>query len=66
MREKNSNVEKKWLPESLFTEMIYHVRGCMTFRLNKLDSAMSMDSLSERGHIGHARGPWDGKECHGG
>jgi hypothetical protein len=42
MREKNSNLEKKGLPESPFTEMIYHVRGCITFRLNELDSAMSM------------------------
>jgi hypothetical protein len=28
--------------KSPFTEMTYHVRGCMTFRLNELDSAMSM------------------------
>jgi hypothetical protein len=41
-QEKNSNLEKKILPESPFTEMTYHVRGCMTSRLNELDSAMSM------------------------
>jgi hypothetical protein len=23
-------------------------------------------SLSKQGHIGHACGPWDGKECHEG
>jgi hypothetical protein len=40
--EKNSNVEKNSLPESPFTEMTYHVRGCMTSRLNELGSAMSM------------------------
>jgi hypothetical protein len=39
---KNSNLEKKWLLESPFTEMTYHIRGCMTFRLNELDLAMSM------------------------
>jgi hypothetical protein len=63
---KNSNLEKKCLLESPFTEMTYHVRGYMTFRLNELVSAMSMAYLSERGHIGHARGPWDGEECHEG
>jgi hypothetical protein len=41
-REKNSNLEKNCLPESPFTEMTHHVRGCMTFRLNELDLAMSM------------------------
>jgi hypothetical protein len=41
-REKNSNLEKNCLPESPFTEMIYHVQGCLTSRLNELDSAMSM------------------------
>jgi hypothetical protein len=30
-----------FLPESPFTEMTYHFRGCMTFRLNELDSAIS-------------------------
>jgi hypothetical protein len=39
---KNSNLEKNSLPESPFTEMTYHVRGCITSRLNELDSAMSM------------------------
>jgi hypothetical protein len=34
----------------------------MTFRLNELDSAMSMAYLLERGHIRHARGPLDGEE----
>jgi hypothetical protein len=42
MREKDSNLEKKYLPESPFTEMTYHVRGFMTFRLNELGSAMNM------------------------
>jgi hypothetical protein len=42
MREKNSNLEKKCLPESPFTKMTYHVQGLMTFRLNELDSAMNM------------------------
>jgi hypothetical protein len=42
MREKNSKLEKKWLPESPFTEMTYHVRGFMSFMLNELDSIMSM------------------------
>jgi hypothetical protein len=42
-REKNSNQEKSCLPESPFTELTYHVRGCMTSRLNELDSAMSME-----------------------
>jgi hypothetical protein len=41
-REKNSNLEKNCLPESPFTKMTYHVRGCMTSRLNELDSAVSM------------------------
>jgi hypothetical protein len=41
-REKNSNLEKNCLPKSPFTEMTYHVRGCMTSRLNELDLAMSM------------------------
>jgi hypothetical protein len=40
-QEKNSNLEKNSLPESPFTEMSYHVRGCMTSRLNELDLAMS-------------------------
>jgi hypothetical protein len=39
---KNSKLEKKYLSESPFTEMTYRVRGCMTFTLNELDSAMSM------------------------
>jgi hypothetical protein len=38
---KNSNLKKNCLPESPVTEMTNHVRGCMTFRLNELDSAMS-------------------------
>jgi hypothetical protein len=62
MWEEHSNLEKKCLPESSFTQMTYHVRGCMPFRLNELDSAMTCNSLSERGHIGHARGPWDVEE----
>jgi hypothetical protein len=40
--EKKSNLEKNCLSESPFIEMTYHVRGCMTSRLNELDSAMSM------------------------
>jgi hypothetical protein len=32
MREKNSNLEKNCLPGSPFTEMTYHVRGCVTSR----------------------------------
>jgi hypothetical protein len=40
--EKKSNLEKKCLTESPFTKMTYHVRGCATFRLNELDSALSM------------------------
>jgi hypothetical protein len=39
---KNSNLENHCLPESPFTEMTYHVRGCMTSRLNELDSAKGM------------------------
>jgi hypothetical protein len=42
MREKNSKLDQKCLPESSFTEMTYHIRGWMNFRLNELDSAMSM------------------------
>jgi hypothetical protein len=42
MWEKDSNLEKKCLPESPFTEMTYHIRGFMNFRLNELDSAMTM------------------------
>jgi hypothetical protein len=41
-REEKSNLEKNSLPESPFIEMTYHVRGCMTSRLNELDLAMSM------------------------
>jgi hypothetical protein len=33
---------EKCLPESPFIEMTYHIRGYLTFRLNELDSAMSM------------------------
>jgi hypothetical protein len=40
--EKNSNLVKNYLPESPFTEMTYHVRGCMTSMMNELDLAMSM------------------------
>jgi hypothetical protein len=42
MWEKNLNLEKNCLQERPYTEMTYHVRGCMTFRLNELDLAMSM------------------------
>jgi hypothetical protein len=42
MWEKNSKLEKKWLPENPSIEMTYHVRGCITFRLNELNLAMSM------------------------
>jgi hypothetical protein len=45
MQEKNSNIEKKCLPKIPFTEMTYHVRGCMTFRLSKQDSAMNRPFL---------------------
>jgi hypothetical protein len=41
-QEKNSNLEKNCLLESPFTEMTYHAQGCVTSRLNELDSAMSM------------------------
>jgi hypothetical protein len=41
-REKKSNLVKNCLPESPFTEMTYHVRGCMTSMMNELDSAMNM------------------------
>jgi hypothetical protein len=40
--EKNSNLEKKCLTENPSTKMTYHVRGFTTFRLNELDSALSM------------------------
>jgi hypothetical protein len=67
MWEKNSNLEKKCLPESSSIQMTYHVRGCMTFRLNELEiRPWAWHSLSEQCHIGHARGPWDGEERHGG
>jgi hypothetical protein len=33
---------EKLFTENPFTEMTYHVRGCMTSRLNELHSAMSM------------------------
>jgi hypothetical protein len=33
---KNANLEKSSLQESPFTEMTYHVWGCMTFRSNEL------------------------------
>jgi hypothetical protein len=45
--------------------MTYHVRGCMAFRSNELGLALIVHTLSERSHIGHARGPWDGEEHHG-
>jgi hypothetical protein len=57
--EKKINLDKSNLLECPFTKMIYHVRGCMTFRSNELYF------LSKQGHIGHARGPWDGEERHG-
>jgi hypothetical protein len=40
--EKNSNLDKNNLPESPFTKMTYHVRGCMTFMSNELDLALIM------------------------
>jgi hypothetical protein len=42
MWEKNSNLDKNNLPESPFTKMTYHVRGCMAFRLNELGLALIM------------------------
>jgi hypothetical protein len=39
---KKSNLEKKCLTENPIAKMTYHVRGCTTFRLNELDSALSM------------------------
>jgi hypothetical protein len=64
--ERNSNLDKSNLPESPFTKMTYHVRGCMAFRSNELGLALTWHSLSKRGHIRHARGPLDGEERHGG
>jgi hypothetical protein len=42
MWEKNSNLDKSNLPESPFTKMTYHVRGCMAFRLNELGLVLIM------------------------
>jgi hypothetical protein len=42
MWEKNSNLDNINLPESHFTEMTYHIRGCMAFRSNELDLALIM------------------------
>jgi hypothetical protein len=39
---KNSNLDKINLPESPFTKMAYHVRGCMAFRSNELGLALIM------------------------
>jgi hypothetical protein len=39
---KIQTLRKKCLTESPLTKMTYHVRGCTTFRLNELDSALSM------------------------
>jgi hypothetical protein len=39
---KNSNLNKINLPESLFTKMTYHVRGCIAFRSNELCLALIM------------------------
>jgi hypothetical protein len=66
MWEKNSKLDKGNLLESPFTEITYKVRGCMAFRSNELGLVWSWHSLSKRGHIGHACGPWDGKELHEG
>jgi hypothetical protein len=40
--EKKLNLEKLSIQESLFTEMTYHVGGCMTFRSNELGLALIM------------------------
>jgi hypothetical protein len=42
MWEKDSNLDKINLPESPFTKMIYHVRGCMAFGSNELDLVLIM------------------------
>jgi hypothetical protein len=39
---KKSNLDKSNLPESPFRKMTYHVRGCMAFRSNELDLALTM------------------------
>jgi hypothetical protein len=47
MREKNSNLEKNYLPESPLTEMTYHVRGCVTSRWNELDLVVTITYFVE-------------------
>jgi hypothetical protein len=42
MWETNSKLDKRNLPESDFTKMTYHVRGCMAFKLNELGLALIM------------------------
>jgi hypothetical protein len=39
---KNSNLDKRNLPESPFTKMTYHVRACMAFESNELGLALIM------------------------
>jgi hypothetical protein len=39
---KNSNLDKSNLPESPFTKMAYHVRGCMSSWSNELGLTLIM------------------------
>jgi hypothetical protein len=40
--EKNPSLDKSNLPESPFTKMTYHVRGCIAFRSNELGLVLIM------------------------
>jgi hypothetical protein len=39
---KISNLDKRNLPESPFTKMTYHIRGCMAFKSNELGLGLIM------------------------